>query len=85
MQVAKLSFWNNKWSDVFDFTPVKEGDDVHFTVKHQLQEHFIAPFAQIKSLFEKVNQDRKALGVEDTNLIKDLNEEEQKSLLEVTV
>jgi hypothetical protein len=34
MQAAKLSLWNNKWSEVFDFTGAKEGDDLHFTVKN---------------------------------------------------
>lgn len=36
MQAAKLSLWNNKWSEVFDFTAGKGSDDVHFTIKSQL-------------------------------------------------
>lgn len=27
--------WNNKWADVFDFTPVKSGDENHFELKHE--------------------------------------------------
>lgn len=34
MAAAKLSMWNNKWSEVFDFTAPKEGDATHFTVKN---------------------------------------------------
>jgi hypothetical protein len=33
MKAAKLSLWNNKWSDVFDFTPTKEGEAAHFNLK----------------------------------------------------
>jgi len=25
MKAAKISYWNNKWSDIFDFTPSRGG------------------------------------------------------------
>jgi hypothetical protein len=48
MKQAKLSYWNNKWSDVFDFTPQKEGDDVHYSLKHELITSIVKPFKKVK-------------------------------------
>lgn len=80
MKAAKLSLWNNKWSDVFDFTPTKEGDEAHFNIKPQLLQNFILPLSRIKTLFEKVNEERKSLGCNETYLFKDLNEKETEDL-----
>lgn len=80
MRSAKLSMWNNKWSEVFDFTAGKGSDEVHYTIKNQLQSFFIPSYDRVRTLFDTVNIDRKALGVESTNLIKDLNEDELESL-----
>ena len=74
MKQAKLSYWNNKWSDVFDFTPQKEGDDLHYSLKHELITSIVKPFNKVKLLFDKLNEDRKALGAAATNLISELNE-----------
>ena len=34
MIASKLSMWNNKWTEVFDFTQATDGETVHFTINN---------------------------------------------------
>lgn len=54
---AKISLWNNKWTEVYDFTPHKTADDgtPNWTVVPDLYEgDFIVPLERMKGMLEKV-------------------------------
>lgn len=76
MKDAKISLWNNKWSDVYDFTAQKDSDDIHYSIKNNLVDCYIAPFESMKAMFDKVNKDRE----EPCNDIKELDQEELEEL-----
>jgi len=40
IKAAKTSLWNNAWSEVFDFTPKKDGDDLHWKIAHKLTDTY---------------------------------------------
>jgi hypothetical protein len=55
MKAAKLSPWNNKWSEVFDFSPDSSGKE-HFTVNNTLlTEEFTPRFQALKAAFDGIN------------------------------
>ncbi len=57
MKHAKLSPWNNKWSDVFDFSAKQ--DEEHFAVNsNYLSEEFVPEFEHLKALHDNLNQKR---------------------------
>ena len=57
MKNAKLSPWNNKWSDVFDFSAKQ--DEEHFAVNsNYLSEEFVPEFEHLKALHDNLNQKR---------------------------
>ncbi len=64
MKAAKLSYWNNKWTDIFDFTPNKGGKPNHrLDFSRQLQ--FVVPLAQMQRIIQAAE---KSLGGEITSL-----------------
>lgn len=55
MKAAKLSPWNNKWSEVFDFSPDSSGKE-HFTVNNAfLTDEFTPRFQALKAAFDNIN------------------------------
>ena len=73
---AQLSPWNNKWSDIYDFTPGQNKEE-HFSLEILPQLTFVAPYAELKQIFDRVNEDRTAMSMDPTNLLKDLNDEDK--------
>ena len=49
MKSAKLSLWNNKFSEVFDFT---QGPNCNFKISNQMDGSIIAPLHQAKKTDE---------------------------------
>jgi hypothetical protein len=76
MTEAQLSPWNNKWSDVYDFTPSQTKQE-HFSLEILPQLTFVAPYVELRKIFDRVNEDRKAMSLDSTNLLKDLNDEDK--------
>lgn len=35
MKAAKLSYWNNRWSEIFDFTPMKSGKSLNYSLSFE--------------------------------------------------
>lgn len=57
MKAAKLSFWNNKWSSVFDFTPSK-GSGLNYSLTDEKNTNFVTSLKQMESIIsqlEKIN------------------------------
>ena len=83
MKEAKLSIWQNKWSEVYDFTPQKDDEDsLHWIISNKLTDNFCPTFSQVQEAFKKMNEERKRLDDSclDSAALADLNEEEKKAL-----
>jgi hypothetical protein len=61
MLKAKLSVFNNKWTEVFDFTPHRgDGSGLNYSLKSTLYPEFVSPFDKVSELVTKVSQARGA-------------------------
>lgn len=56
MQAAKLSYWNNKWTDVFDFTPNKSGKEQNFSLNYEPSPFFVSSLRQMQQLIADVSK-----------------------------
>ena len=58
MKLAKLSPWNNKWSEVFDFSAKQ--DEEHFALNNNifLRDEFTPAFETLRTQFDNLNQGR---------------------------
>ena len=70
MKLANLSIWNNKYTEVYDFTPSQTGSNYNLEVfsKPYKQELFVDLYS-FEKIIEKAKQQQ---GVEDLNNLKDL-------------
>ena len=53
MKAAKLNYWNNKWSDVFDFTPSR---NTNYAIKNDVLEDFVSPLSQMLKIVDQVEK-----------------------------
>lgn len=55
MQAAKLSAWNNKWNEIFDFTPnAKKGKN--YKIVAERQTGFVSKLSQMMQLIEQIEK-----------------------------
>jgi len=38
---ANLSIWNNKWNEIFDFTPDKSGKKLNYKIDYTSNRYFV--------------------------------------------
>lgn len=55
MKAAKLNYWNNKWSDVFDFTPSRNKNK-NYAIKNEVLEDFVSPLSQMLKIVDQVEK-----------------------------
>jgi hypothetical protein len=55
---AKLSVFNNKWSEVFDFVIYSNDPNAKNQIKisNNVNSNFVAPFAKVKELLKKASK-----------------------------
>jgi hypothetical protein len=55
MMAAKLNYWNNKWNDIYDFTPAPRGGQNYTVCADALEENaFVSSLKQIESLVHQI-------------------------------
>ena len=80
---AKLSIWQNKWSEVYDFTPNKDEEEAkNWSLSNKLTQTFSPSFSAVQAAFKKMNEDRRLLDdtCQESFKLSDLNEEEKNAL-----
>jgi hypothetical protein len=77
MKQAKLSLWNNKWTEVFDFS--KKESASNFAVRPRLQSDFVTHFSEMQKIMSHLSQ---AEGKE-INSLKEVGEEQLKAIEEI--
>jgi hypothetical protein len=60
MKAAKLSPWNNKWNDVYDFTPNQGADSKkkNYRIKKDILPSFVTSLEQMLSIFTRIEKAR---------------------------
>lgn len=56
MQAAKVSYWNNKWHDIYDFTPPKRGDSQHYTLINERKNHFVSSLKVMQNIVSQIEK-----------------------------
>lgn len=54
MKAAKISYLNNKWSDIFDFTPNRVGTSLNHSISTDCQKGFVTSLSQMQKLIASV-------------------------------
>ena len=57
MKASKLSVWNNKWNEVFDFTPNTKAKN--YSIYTDIDPKFVTSLQQMQSLVKNVESIRK--------------------------
>lgn len=50
MRLSNLSIWNNKWSDVFDFTPIKNSDKLNYSLNTAINPCWSSSLKQVETI-----------------------------------
>ena len=70
MHGAKLSIWNNKWSDIYDFTP--SATENHFELHIEGGEDFVTPLEhfeqQVKRIKYEEEEDHGGIELDEINI-----------------
>ena len=56
MKAAKLSMWNNKWTDIFDFTPAKGGKTMNHTIHDEINPNFVTNMKQMETIIKQLEK-----------------------------
>ena len=68
MKASKLSVWNNKWNEVFDFTP--NAKKKNYSIFTDISPNFVSTLQQMQSIIKNVENTRK-VKIENLKDIKD--------------
>ncbi|CDW83137.1 protein xrp2 [Stylonychia lemnae] len=56
MTQANLSIWNNKWNQIFDFTPDKTGQKLNYKIDYSQNSYFASTLEQMNQILQSVEQ-----------------------------
>lgn len=77
MKAAKISYWNNKWTDIFDFTPNRGAGKVNHSVCYdKVMPGFVSTLSDMQKIVAAVEKRKgsdivhlKEIGEEDLDAI----------------
>jgi hypothetical protein len=56
MKAAKISYLNNKWTDIYDFTPDRVTKKLNYSIDYEVKNGYVTKLSQMKGIvadFEK--------------------------------